>query len=186
MSRQPGLGRSRGFSPTRETFQAPLSSGLPPCPIPTKRKGATLQGLMCTESEAAPCKMAAAGGGRAEPEKASIYKAPSSLLHPRAWSLGAGSHSSMGDPVGLPPPGEGRPQGPSPPPPPQALQALARSGARAPQQQETGRSGSSQMWEIEWLPYQHWEGSHLPDELRIPKGLQGPSIPTRAGVTRGV
>lgn len=41
--------------------------------------------------------MAAAGGGRAEPEKASIYKAPSSLLHPGGWGLGAGSHSSMGD-----------------------------------------------------------------------------------------
>lgn len=41
--------------------------------------------------------MAAAGGGRAEPEKASIYKAPSSLLHPGGWGLGAGSHSSMTD-----------------------------------------------------------------------------------------
>lgn len=69
-----------------------------------------LQGLMSAESEAAPCTMAAAGGGRAEPEKASIYKAPSSLLHPRVWSLGAGSHSSTGDPLGLPRPREGRPQ----------------------------------------------------------------------------
>lgn len=33
---------------------------------------------------------------------------------------------------------------------------LARSGARAPQLQETGRSGSYQMWAIKWLPYQQW------------------------------
>lgn len=91
-----------------------------------------LQGLMSAESEAAPCKMAAAGGGRAEPEKASIYKAPRSLLHLRVWSLGAGSHSIMGDPVGLPRPGDVRPPGPSLPTA-QALQDLARSGARAPQ-----------------------------------------------------
>lgn len=85
----------------------------PPCPMPAKRKGPALQRLMPVESEAAPCKMGAAGGGRAEPEKASIYKAPSSLLHPGGWGLGTRSHSSMGHPLGLLPPGNLRPQGPS-------------------------------------------------------------------------
>lgn len=121
-------------SPAQVTFQAPVSSGLPPCPIPAKGKGPVLQKLMPAESQAAPCKMAAAGGGRAKPEKASIYKAPGSLLHTGGWGLGTGSHSSMGHPLGLPPSGQAkRGHRPQTSPRQEALQALARSGARAPQ-----------------------------------------------------
>lgn len=110
-------------SPAQVTCQALLSSGCHPAPsLPRGRAQA---------SEAAPCKMAAAGGGRAGPEKASIYKAPSSLLHSGGGGLGAGSHSSMGEPVGLPTPRRKEATGTKLPHTPGSA-GLARSGARAP------------------------------------------------------
>lgn len=104
----------------------PLSLRATTWPYFCQEKGPRLQRLMTAESEAAPCKMAAAGGGRLEPEKASIYNAPSSLLHPGGRGPGCWLPRQYGRPSG---PAPTRPWGPSLPMP----QALARSGARAPQ-----------------------------------------------------
>lgn len=157
-------------SPAQVILQAPLSSGLPPHSTAAKRKGLGLQRLMPAESKATPCKMAAAGGGRAEPKKASIYKAPSSLPHPGGWGLRAGSHSSMGDSLGLP------------------HQAKGGQGSAGPGQ--VRRQGPTEgNWQIRFLPdvgdrvlAMPTTGRipHLPEGLGLAKGLQGPGIPARA------
>lgn len=85
---------------------------LPPAPIlprPCEGKGPRFRSCSL-QSTAAPCNMAAAGGGRAKPEKASIYKVPSSL-HPGGWAW-ALPPSLVRVPRGPGPPGEGRPRGP--------------------------------------------------------------------------
>lgn len=124
--------------------------------------------------------MAAAGGGREEPEKASIYKAP----HPSS-TLQAGSHSRMGEPIGLPLLGKARLQGSSLPAQ-EALQALGRSGARGPMVAENQQ--------IRFSPDVGDRVAAMPIEGQVPPsrgsgaiqgaGL-GPGISTGAGITVG-
>lgn len=165
-----------GSSPAQFTFQAPLSSGLPPCPIPAQ----CFRGC-CLQPEAAPCEMAAVGGGRAQPEKTSIYKAPSSLLHPGGWGLGAGSHSSMGNPMGCP--------------------HWAKQDHRAQTSPRPGSAGPGEVRcrsptvagnQIKFFPDVRDSTvaiptlgriPRLPDGLGLSQGVRGPGIPTRAGVT---
>lgn len=86
---QTGLGQVPGVSsPTQFTFQVPL---LWPATLPHSCPG---EGPSASETNACslsllPARWQQQGGGRAQPEKASIYKlpAPSSTLEAGAWAL---------------------------------------------------------------------------------------------------
>lgn len=114
----PEGGRSPEWALLPRSHFKPLFLRAATWPHSCQEKGPRLQRLMTAESEAAPCKMAAAGGGRLEREKASIYKAPSSLLRPGGRGPGHWLPCQYGRPSG---PAPTRPRGPSLPTP-QALQ----------------------------------------------------------------
>lgn len=106
-------------------------------------------------------------------QKVSIYNAPSSLLHP-SLGLGPGCSSSVTRvPAPIRQSEAWKPYATT------TSVGWARSDGKTQQRQETSRSGSSQMYEIVWLPCQPWD--RLSPSCKRWRRLRGPHILSSAG-----